>query len=299
MTGACSRSSAGGSAHRGRCRRTSCSPLSSSSLAFIDLDTQLLPRRSSTPLHRRRRHAAGGVRVDDQPERMRWAAIGAAGVSSRSSCIYAARPRRLRLRRRPPRAPCSAGTSAGKGCRSSRSGSSSASCSARRSGIALMVGRQAVRRTAVPFGPFLAAGALLDHRRRPAFVDGSLLRSEKGNLRWRCYLDRSTLGRYLQLVWDRGASDLHLTAGYPPVLRIDGQLDADRGRAKLLPPDVARMIRSMFTEDHWRSTSRRSSSTSRSAGRASAASAGTPTSSAARRRWPCAGSRSGSGRSRI
>jgi twitching motility protein PilT len=61
----------------------------------------------------------------------------------------------------------------------------------------------------------------------------------------------STLGRYLQLVWDRGASDLHLTAGYPPVLRIDGQLVPIEGEQRLMPPDVARMIRSMFTEDHW------------------------------------------------
>ena len=62
----------------------------------------------------------------------------------------------------------------------------------------------------------------------------------------------STLGRYLQLVWDRGASDLHLTAGYPPVLRIDGMLVPIEGETKLTPPDVARMIRSLFTEDHWR-----------------------------------------------
>jgi twitching motility protein PilT len=61
----------------------------------------------------------------------------------------------------------------------------------------------------------------------------------------------STLGRYLQLVWDRGASDLHLTAGYPPVLRIDGDLVPIEGEQRLMPPDVARMIRSMFTEDHW------------------------------------------------
>ena len=62
----------------------------------------------------------------------------------------------------------------------------------------------------------------------------------------------STLGRYLQLVWDRGASDLHLTAGYPPVVRVDGMLVPIEGEPKLLPPDVARMIRSLFTEDHWR-----------------------------------------------
>jgi twitching motility protein PilT len=62
----------------------------------------------------------------------------------------------------------------------------------------------------------------------------------------------STLGRYLQLVWDRGASDLHLTAGFPPVVRVDGMLLPIEGEPKLLPPDVARMIRSLFTEDHWR-----------------------------------------------
>jgi twitching motility protein PilT len=61
----------------------------------------------------------------------------------------------------------------------------------------------------------------------------------------------STLGRYLQMVWDRHASDLHLTAGYPPVLRIDGRLVPIEGEQRLMPPDVARMIRSLFTEDHW------------------------------------------------
>jgi twitching motility protein PilT len=35
------------------------------------------------------------------------------------------------------------------------------------------------------------------------------------------------------------------------VLRIDGQLVPIEGEQRLMPPDVARMIRSMFTEDHW------------------------------------------------
>jgi twitching motility protein PilT len=62
----------------------------------------------------------------------------------------------------------------------------------------------------------------------------------------------NTLGRFLQMVWDRGASDLHLTAGAPPVLRIDGNLVPIEGEERMTPPDVARMIRSLFTEDHWR-----------------------------------------------
>jgi twitching motility protein PilT len=62
----------------------------------------------------------------------------------------------------------------------------------------------------------------------------------------------NTLGRFLQMVWDRGASDLHLTAGAPPTLRIDGVLVPIEGEERMTPPDVARMIRSLFTEDHWR-----------------------------------------------
>jgi twitching motility protein PilT len=62
----------------------------------------------------------------------------------------------------------------------------------------------------------------------------------------------NTLGRFLQMVWDRGASDLHLTAGAPPVLRIDGNLLPIEGEERMQPSDVARMIRSLFTEDHWR-----------------------------------------------
>ena len=38
-------------------------------------------------------------------------------------------------------------------------------------GVALMVGRGADRRTALPFGPFLAAGALLTIAAGPSFVD--------------------------------------------------------------------------------------------------------------------------------
>jgi twitching motility protein PilT len=43
-----------------------------------------------------------------------------------------------------------------------------------------------------------------------------------------------------------------MTAGAPPTLRIDGMLVPIEGEQRLTPPDVARMIRSLFTEDHWR-----------------------------------------------
>ena len=103
----------------------------------------------------------------------------------------------------------------------------------------------------------------------------------------------STLGRYLQLVWDRGASDLHLTAGYPPVLRIDGELVPIEGEQRLMPPDVARMIRSMFTEDHWAVYLEKKQVDFSFGSRASAASVATRT--AARRSWrsPCAASPTG------
>jgi twitching motility protein PilT len=53
----------------------------------------------------------------------------------------------------------------------------------------------------------------------------------------------------LQLVVDEGASDLHLTVGSPPVLRINGSmapLDSD----VLKPADTERLIREITDEAH-------------------------------------------------
>lgn len=50
-----------------------------------------------------------------------------------------------------------------------------------------------------------------------------------------------TTNRLLDLVISKDASDLHLTVGYPPVLRIDGQL-VPYGSAVLSPEDVQKLI---------------------------------------------------------
>ncbi|MDQ3879026.1 MAG: type IV pili twitching motility protein PilT, partial [Actinomycetota bacterium] len=45
-----------------------------------------------------------------------------------------------------------------------------------------------------------------------------------------------------------GASDLHLTAGLPPMLRIDGELRPIEGQAKLMPRPLQTLIYSMLTQ---------------------------------------------------
>ncbi len=50
-----------------------------------------------------------------------------------------------------------------------------------------------------------------------------------------------TMAKLLQLVVDRDASDLHLTAGYPPILRIDGKL-VSYGVKPLEAEDVKKLV---------------------------------------------------------
>ena len=37
-------------------------------------------------------------------------------------------------------------------------------------------------------------------------------------------IDVSAIDRYLEGMWGLGATDLHLTAGAPPLVRVDGRL---------------------------------------------------------------------------
>ncbi len=53
----------------------------------------------------------------------------------------------------------------------------------------------------------------------------------------------------LQLVVDEGASDLHLTVGVPPVLRIHGNMQPIDATA-LAPEDTERFMKSITSEDH-------------------------------------------------
>lgn len=57
------------------------------------------------------------------------------------------------------------------------------------------------------------------------------------------------MNELLQLVVDEGASDLHLTVGVPPVLRIHGGMQALDCPA-LRPEDTERLMKSITSEDH-------------------------------------------------
>jgi twitching motility protein PilT len=57
------------------------------------------------------------------------------------------------------------------------------------------------------------------------------------------------IDRYLEALWDRKASDLLLTAGAPPLLRVDGMLTPMNGVAALRPDEVERMVLGILSED--------------------------------------------------
>ena len=52
----------------------------------------------------------------------------------------------------------------------------------------------------------------------------------------------------LKIVVETGASDLHLTAPSPPVLRIDGQLEVHNNMAELTPHDITQAFIDITTE---------------------------------------------------
>ena len=56
------------------------------------------------------------------------------------------------------------------------------------------------------------------------------------------------LGDFLMAVIERGASDLHLTGGLPPMVRIHGELQPIPGYRKLLPKDLQELIYAMLTQ---------------------------------------------------
>ena len=57
------------------------------------------------------------------------------------------------------------------------------------------------------------------------------------------------IDQYLEVLWDRKASDLLLTAGAPPLLRVDGMLTPIAGLSALLPEQVEHMVLGMLSED--------------------------------------------------
>ena len=57
-----------------------------------------------------------------------------------------------------------------------------------------------------------------------------------------------SLAEFLLSVIDFGGSDLHLTAGLPPMVRVNGDLRPIKGYRKLLPKDLQELIYSMLTQ---------------------------------------------------
>lgn len=62
----------------------------------------------------------------------------------------------------------------------------------------------------------------------------------------------------VQALWDRGGTDIHLTVGVPPQLRIDGELHPVETFAVLTSDDLTRIVEAMLTESlHERLEARR------------------------------------------
>jgi twitching motility protein PilT len=56
------------------------------------------------------------------------------------------------------------------------------------------------------------------------------------------------LAEFLMAVIDGNGSDLHLTGGSPPMIRVNGELQAIQGYRRLLPKDLQELIYSMLTQ---------------------------------------------------
>jgi twitching motility protein PilT len=62
---------------------------------------------------------------------------------------------------------------------------------------------------------------------------------------------RATIEALLRLTVMRGGSDLHITAGIPPCIRVHGALRPIDNYAMLTPVDTAAMVRSILTPEQW------------------------------------------------
>ncbi|MDO9377444.1 MAG: type IV pilus twitching motility protein PilT [Nocardioidaceae bacterium] len=62
---------------------------------------------------------------------------------------------------------------------------------------------------------------------------------------------RATIQRLLQMTVERGGSDLHLTAGIAPCIRVHGSLRPIEDVAKLTPSDTQAMMQSILPPESW------------------------------------------------
>ena len=56
---------------------------------------------------------------------------------------------------------------------------------------------------------------------------------------------------YLQMVAQQGGSDLHLSVGRPPIIRIDGKLYPISGEGKMKASDVEEATRAVLNDEQW------------------------------------------------
>src|SRR3990172_10421561 len=56
---------------------------------------------------------------------------------------------------------------------------------------------------------------------------------------------------YLQVVAQQGGSDLHLSVGRSPILRIDGKLYPISGENKLTAEEIEEAVKSVLNEEQW------------------------------------------------
>ena len=62
---------------------------------------------------------------------------------------------------------------------------------------------------------------------------------------------KKELDSLLSLLIERGGSDLHITAGIAPCMRVNGDLTPLPGRDRLLPVDTETLIRSILSDAQW------------------------------------------------
>lgn len=63
-------------------------------------------------------------------------------------------------------------------------------------------------------------------------------------------VDHRMLDPFLDFVWERAGTDLHITAGAPPLGRIDGLITPIPGAAALTPEGTEAIVRSMLDDAH-------------------------------------------------
>ncbi len=62
---------------------------------------------------------------------------------------------------------------------------------------------------------------------------------------------KAEIDRLLRLTVERGGSDLHLTAGIPPAIRVHGALRPIEGMAQLTPQDTEALVSAIVPIDKW------------------------------------------------